>query len=60
MKTNIHARSRIRTHDPSNQAANNHTSDHMATVTDQLSYDSELKKLLFYWTSQSNSEENGK
>jgi hypothetical protein len=31
--TNIHALSGIRTHDPSNQPAKTHTSDHMVTVT---------------------------
>jgi hypothetical protein len=31
--TNIHALSGIRTHDPSNQPAKTHTSDHTATVT---------------------------
>jgi hypothetical protein len=33
MQTNIHALSRIRTHDPSNQPTKTHASDHTATVT---------------------------
>jgi hypothetical protein len=33
MRTNIHALSRIRTHDPSNQPAKTHASDRTATVT---------------------------
>jgi hypothetical protein len=33
MRTNIHALSGIRTHNPSNQPAKTHTSDRTATVT---------------------------
>jgi hypothetical protein len=33
MRTNIHALSRIRTHDPSNQPAKTHASDHTPAVT---------------------------
>jgi hypothetical protein len=36
-RTNIHALSRIRTHDPSNQPAKTHASDRTATVTGNLS-----------------------
>jgi hypothetical protein len=50
MRTNIHARRRIRTHDPSNQVAKTHTSEHTATETGQLSYDGGLKKRSFHWT----------
>jgi hypothetical protein len=37
-RTNIHALSGIRTHDPRNQPAKTHASDRMATVTDYVSF----------------------
>jgi hypothetical protein len=51
MRTNIHALSGIRTHDPSNQPANTHASDRTATVTSPHSHT--LVFLTSYASSQS-------
>jgi hypothetical protein len=53
-RTNIHALSGIRTHDPSNQPAKTHTSDRTATVTGKITLNIPQYDTYLEWNDQKN------